>query len=247
MLKAISECVVKNNADKFNIEFVSFFNARTYYVYDWDGKNLTRIEVENADLYEDEADGLCDMYDSDDEIWQEALGYEEVPQQAIDYAVKNNLVSTIYSKDGLMQVKLSEAKIVLWKVTFEIRKDYDKKQFTFVEAKEHFYSKSDGIGPDETQEELDHTDESWYLSTEFSYYNCDSGHGANIINDCLIAIKEDGIEMDQFDWEYRWQKIESSDEGYYDLLKMGLSTYSKNIKLQGEIIVGENLSEFVDD
>ena len=53
--------------------------------------------------------------------------------------------------------------------------------------------------------------------------------------------------MDQFDWEYRWQKIESSDEGYYDLLKMGLSTYSKNIKLQGEIIVGENLSEFIHD
>jgi hypothetical protein len=28
------------------------------------------------------------MYSSDDEIWDEAIGYEEVPQQAIDYAEK---------------------------------------------------------------------------------------------------------------------------------------------------------------
>ena len=40
---------------------------------------------------------LRDMYSSDDEIWDEAIGYEEVPQQAIDYAEKNNLVKIIYS------------------------------------------------------------------------------------------------------------------------------------------------------
>jgi len=73
-----------------------FFDARLYYV--WDGEKLISIEVENADLFEDEADGLCDIYDSDDEICDVALGYEELTQAAIDYATKNNLVETIYSK-----------------------------------------------------------------------------------------------------------------------------------------------------
>ena len=89
--------LVKEGPEKFNIEFISFFDARTYFVYDWDGEKLTRIKVENASLYEEESDGICDMYSSDDEIWDEAIGYEEVPQQAIDYAEKNNLVKIIYS------------------------------------------------------------------------------------------------------------------------------------------------------
>ena len=89
--------LVKENPEKFNIEFISFFDARTYFVNDWDGKKLTRIKVENASLYEEESDGICDMYSSDDEIWDEAIGYEEVPQQAKDYAEKNNLVKIIYS------------------------------------------------------------------------------------------------------------------------------------------------------
>ena len=89
--------LVKKDSEKFNIEFISFFDARTYFVYDWDGEKLTRMEVENAELFEEESEGTCDKYSSDDEIWDEAIGYEEVPQQAIDYAEKNNLVKIIYS------------------------------------------------------------------------------------------------------------------------------------------------------
>jgi hypothetical protein len=150
-------------------------------------------------------------------------------------------------EDRLQKLKLSDASIVLWEVTFEIAKDYDKKKYTFNEAQEHFCTISDGGGQDEFEEDLDDSDESWYFSDEFSYYCCDSGHGGNIINDCLIAISEDGINMDEFDWQYRWRKIDSSDQGYHDYLKMGLATYSKNIKLQGDVIIGENLSEFIDN
>ena len=89
--------LVKKGSEKFNIEFISFFDARTYFVYDWDGDKLTRMEVENAELFEEESENTCDKYSSDDEMWDEAIDYEEVPQQAIDYAEKNNLVKIIYS------------------------------------------------------------------------------------------------------------------------------------------------------
>ena len=57
------------------------------------------------------------------------------------------------------------------------------------------------------------------IFAEFSYYAFDSGHGGNIVNDCLIAIEEDGVQMDKFpDYEYRWNKIESC-PGYTDYLE----------------------------
>ena len=39
-------------------------------------------------MWEDEADGICSKFDSDDEIWDEAIDYEEAPQEALDYANK---------------------------------------------------------------------------------------------------------------------------------------------------------------
>jgi|TARA_Y100000385_G_C12663951_1_gene455006 hypothetical protein len=90
--------LAKNNHEKFNIEFLTFFDARTFFIYDWDGETLTKIEVEVADMWEDEADGICSKFDSDDEIWDEAIDYEEAPQEALDYANKKNLVSVIYKK-----------------------------------------------------------------------------------------------------------------------------------------------------
>lgn len=90
--------LAKNNHDKFNIEFLTFFDARTFFIFDWDGENLTKIEVEVADMWEDEADGICSKFDSDDEIWDEAIDYEEAPQEVLDYAKKRNLENVIYKK-----------------------------------------------------------------------------------------------------------------------------------------------------
>ena len=50
------------------------------------------MEVENSDLFEED-----ESEEAEDEIWNGAIGSEEVPQQAIDYAEKNNLVKIIYS------------------------------------------------------------------------------------------------------------------------------------------------------
>ena len=32
--------LAKNNNEKFNIEFITFFDARTFFIYDWDGNCL---------------------------------------------------------------------------------------------------------------------------------------------------------------------------------------------------------------
>jgi hypothetical protein len=90
--------LAENNHEKFNIEFLTFFDARTFFIYDWDGDTLTKIEVEVASMWEDEADGICSKFDSDDEIWDEAIDYEEAPQEALEYAKKENLGIVIYKK-----------------------------------------------------------------------------------------------------------------------------------------------------
>ena len=90
--------LAKNNHENFNIEFLTFFDARTFFIYDWDGETLTKIEVEVASMWEDEADGICSKFDSEAEIWDEAIDYEEAPQEALDYAKKENLENVIYKK-----------------------------------------------------------------------------------------------------------------------------------------------------
>ena len=50
------------------------------------------MEVENSDLFEED-----ESEEAEDEIWNGAIGCEEVPQQAIDYAVKYDYFEIIYS------------------------------------------------------------------------------------------------------------------------------------------------------
>ena len=146
--------------------------------------------------------------------------------------------------ETLQKIKLSEANITLWRVTFNISKFYNKNDYTLNKARRHFMSLVDEEGGEDYTEE---SDDDWYLSTEFSYYACDSGHGGNIINDCLNAIREDGIEMDEFpDYEYQWNKIESSQD-YQEHLSYGLSTYGRGIKIEDDFLLGECLSEFIDN
>lgn len=46
------------------------------------------------------------------------------------------------------------------------------------------------------------------LTTEIQYFVCDSGHGGNIINDCINALKEDSPGYSEMEFEYRWNKLE---------------------------------------
>ena len=143
----------------------------------------------------------------------------------------------------LQKVKLSDTEFTLWEVEFTISKSYDKKTFTAEQAKEHFTSISDNLEPSDFED--DSEDDSWYLFTEVCYYSCDSGHGANIINDCLIAMSDDGIQMNQLDYEYKWNKLDISHDHEY--LPMALSTYGNDLKIEEEFLIGECLAEFIEN
>lgn len=144
---------------------------------------------------------------------------------------------------ALQKVKLSDTEFTLWGVEFTIYKSYDKKTFTAEQAKEHFISLSDNLEPYDFED--DSEDDYWYLTTDFCYYACDSGHGGNIINDCLNAIFDDGIKMNQLDYEYKWNKLDISHDHEY--IPMALSTYGNDLKLEEEFLIGECLSEFIDN
>ena len=56
--------------------------------------------------------------------------------------------------------------------------------------------------------------------------------------------------MDEFpDYEYRWNKIGSctGDTDYLEELSMKLSTYSNTMKIEDDFLLGECLSEFIDN
>jgi len=152
----------------------------------------------------------------------------------------------------LQKIKLSETQLTLWEVEFTVDKSYDKKNYTAEEARKHFKSIADNLEPDEFEENSDKSDEDWYLFATFSYYACDGGHGGNIINDCLVAMSDDGIRFgkvhstDKFDdYEYKWHKLDISHDQEY--IPMGLSTYGNNLKVEDGFLIGECLSEFIDN
>ena len=147
---------------------------------------------------------------------------------------------------SLQKVKLIETKLVLWEVEFTFHQFYDKNSFSPQEAVENFKSITDGLEPYDFEENEDDSDDNWYLTTEVSYYACDSGHGANIVNDCLVAMADDGIKLDEIeDYDYQWNKLDISINQEY--IQMGLSTYSNEITYEDGFLVGTCFSEFIDN
>ena len=55
----------------------------------------------------------------------------------------------------LIKVKLSEANITLWRVTFNISKFYNKNDYTLSKAREHFMSLADDEGGECLSEFID--------------------------------------------------------------------------------------------
>jgi len=143
----------------------------------------------------------------------------------------------------LQKAKLNNTEFTLWEVEFTIYKNYNKKKFTAEQAKEHFLSISDNLEPYDFDDKVE--DDFWFLTTDFSYYSCDGGHGGNIINDCLIAISEDGIKIDELDYEYKWKKLDISH--HHEYIPMALSTYGNDLKIEEEFLIGKCLAEFIDD
>ena len=84
----------------------------------------------------------------------------------------------------MQEVNIEKTDFTLWEIEFEISKKYDSNKFSFEEAKQDFYEKIGVVSVDEEDFER-----SEYLTTEIQYFACDCGHGGNIINDCLNALK----------------------------------------------------------
>jgi len=66
------------------------------------------------------------------------------------------------------------------------------------------------------------------------------------LNDCLVVMSDDGIQIDEIeDYDYKWNKLDISHDQEY--IPMGLSTYGNDIKFEDGFLIGECLSEFIDN
>jgi len=142
-----------------------------------------------------------------------------------------------------IKVKLDKSDLTLWEVIFKCYKSYKKNEIELEEAKKQFLELTQ---IDEPSIESSESNSTWDFSTEFSYYSCDGGHGSNIINDCIMAMREDGIDVDKLDdYDYNWNKLDLHNDKEY--IQMGLSTSHSDIDFDGEYLIGECLIEFIED
>jgi|TARA_A200000113_G_scaffold44327_1_gene35860 hypothetical protein len=146
-----------------------------------------------------------------------------------------------------MKKHISETEYCMWEVEFRLYKSYKNEIFSFKEAENDFNAKI-GISWLEHDEEV--IDGEFVLSGEFQYYACDSGHGGNIINDCLVAMREDGVDLSLFDdYDYEWSKIDlQSRPEYEENIQMSLSVSSlHDIKYHKPYFIGECLGIILDN
>ena len=143
----------------------------------------------------------------------------------------------------MQEVNIEKTDFTLWEIEFEISKKYDSNKFSFEEAKQDFYEKIGVVSVDEEDFER-----SEYLTTEIQYFACDCGHGGNIINDCLNALKEDSIGFGEMDYEYRWNKRNYKDylDEEYISWALDISSYGQ-IKYKDGILSGDCLLLVWDD
>ncbi len=80
--------LAQEGAKPFEVDFMSFQDARSYYRYSWNGTKLERIVLENGDLFDDE--DLDDGKDND--LWSEAKDLESFPD-VVEEAFKNGEAS----------------------------------------------------------------------------------------------------------------------------------------------------------
>ena len=145
-----------------------------------------------------------------------------------------------------MQKKnIKSTDFTLWEIEFEISKYYNRDDYSFEDAKKDFEEK---LGVEIIEEDDDEISSEIVLTTEIQYYACDSGHGGNIINDCLNALKEDSPGFSECEYEYRWIKLDYNhflDEPYISWA-IELSSYG-NIKYNDGILIGDCLGLVWDD
>lgn len=170
------------------------------------------------------------------EYLSSAMGEDVV----MGFLVANKPKKATKTADGKYQIHIDDTDFTLWEVAFEISNTYEGGDCSFDEAKLDFLEK---VGVEAVEEEEDVDPSNFTLTTEIQYYACDSGHGSNIINDCLEALKEDSPGFNDLDYEYKWNKLD------YKTLKSGeeinmaldLST-QKEIEYKDGFLIGGDLS-----
>lgn len=145
----------------------------------------------------------------------------------------------------MQEVNIEKTDFTLWEIEFEFTNSYDREKFTFEQARKDFFEK---VGVDALEDEDDKLFSEIVLSTEIIYYSCDSGHGSNIINDCLNALKKDSPGFNEMDYEYRWNKLDYNDylDEQYISWALDISSYGQ-IEYKDGILSGDCLLLVWDD
>ena len=184
------------------------------------------------------------FYHNGDYVELDIYDLEELQEEGnLTIAGLSQLIKLIHLKDSaqtsaVQKIHIDDSDFVLWEVEFQVSKIYDRNNFTFKKALEHFQMALDIQLDDDPPE----NDEDIFLSCEFQYYACDNGHGSNIINDCLVAMKDDGINLDGFEYEVHWLKLDHKESENKDFIPMALSVSYYDIKFDDPYFIGECLA-----
>ena len=189
--------------------------------------------------------GLVNIYFED--IKNEMEDQDLNPEDEADvksYFQKLMKKEGIQKVDGKYKIHISESNFTLWEVEFVLTNSYDREKFSLEDARKDFYDK---IGLNALEDSDDDMLDDIVLTTEIQYFACDSGHGGNIVNDCINALKEDSPGYGEMEFEYRWNKLEHKnyinepDMKNYIEWALKLSSYGEIIFEDGYLI-GDDLS-----
>ena len=145
----------------------------------------------------------------------------------------------------MKEINIKNTDFTLWEIKFEFSIYYNSDEFSFEEAKKDFFKK---LGTNAQEEKEDMLFEEIFLSTEIVYYACDSGHGSNIITDCINALKEDSPGYNHSEYQYTWNKLDYNDYIDSDEIKWALHLSSNNqISYSKGVLSGDCLLLVWDD
>lgn len=208
-----------------------------------DGGRGSYVDIE---LYLSTESG--EVYISFEEIKSEMENTDLNPEVEADvkayFEFLNKMKEGLKKVDGKYKIHISETNFTLWEVEFEITNSYDREKFSFEDARKDFYDK---IALNALEESDDDMLDDIILTTEIQYFACDSGHGGNIINDCINALKEDSPGYGEMEFEYRWNKLEHKnflndpDMKSYIEWALKLSSYGE-ITFEDGYLIGDDLS-----
>lgn len=142
--------------------------------------------------------------------------------------------------DGKFQIPIGLSDFTLWQVEFDLIASYNRDEYSFEEARLDFIEKH-GLEP--LNDEDDESNSEIVLYTDVLYYACDSGHGSNIVDDCISALSNDSKDFDSLEYEYKWKKLDWKKYLNDPAITMALEISSGGrIEFKDGMLIGSNLS-----